>query len=86
MRTPNGDDKSISPVTGLRSGTDDERVAELVGIGARDVDARQRALKALVRRRQLDRHERAADRRPATASSFRPSSASTPRILRALPS
>ena len=39
MRTPNGEHRSISPATGLRTGTRDKGVSILVELGARDVDA-----------------------------------------------
>ena len=63
MRTPNGEVSSISPVTGLRTGTRDQRRAQLVGVGARQIYAQQRALEAFVLGRQFDRDEWTADRR-----------------------
>ena len=50
----------------------DERAAELLGLCARDVHARQRALEAVAFAGQLDRNERAAARRPAPAVELEP--------------
>ena len=60
MRTPNGEVSSISPVTGLRTGTPRSVSLSCVGFGARQIDAKQRARKSVCAGRQLDRDEGAA--------------------------